>query len=366
MTGIQPQPGIMDIKLYVGGQSSIEGRDDVIKLSSNENPFGPSPKAMEALKRSAHLMHRYPPTDHAALRAAIGEVHGLDPDRIICGVGSDEIIHFLCQCYAGPGDEVIYTEHGFSMYKISARAAGASPVMVSERDRRVDVDAVLAACTPQTRLVFITNPGNPTSTILTDAELARLADGVPSTAILVIDSAYAEFARGYDGGVSLVDAKPNIVMLRTFSKAYGLGGLRVGWGYADREIIDVMNRIRGPFNLSVPALAAAEAAVRDRAFVEKCLAENTRLRTWLADALAAKGVPSDPAHANFILARFASEDEAAACDAALKEAGILVRRVGGYGFPESLRITVGDEASCRRVAHVIGGFMEARAEGAGA
>ncbi|WP_370303437.1 aminotransferase class I/II-fold pyridoxal phosphate-dependent enzyme, partial [Pseudooceanicola sp.] len=154
MGKIEPQPGIMDIALYQGGASHVPGLSEVIKLSSNETPFGPSPKAIEAVRAAAGSMHRYPSTDHAALRTAIGEVHGLDPERIICGVGSDEIIHFLCQSYAGPGDEVIYTEHGFSMYKISARAAGATPVVAPERDRRVDVAAVLAACTARTRLVF--------------------------------------------------------------------------------------------------------------------------------------------------------------------------------------------------------------------
>ncbi|WP_172300429.1 histidinol-phosphate transaminase [Pseudoruegeria sp. HB172150] len=361
MTGIVPQPGIMDIELYVGGASSIAGREDIVKLSSNENPFGPSPAAIEALRKAAHRMHRYPSTDHASLRQAIGEVHGLRPDLIVCGVGSDEIIYLLCQAYAGPGDEVLYSEHGFSMYKISALSAGATPVVAKERERRVDVDALLAACTEKTRLIFITNPGNPTSTLLSSAELKRLAEGVPDTALLVLDSAYSEFADGYDGGVSVVDAHANAVMMRTFSKAYGLGGMRVGWAYAQRAVIDVLNRVRGPFNLSVPALEAAEAAVHDREFVDKYIAENARLRTWLREALELRGVPSDPAHANFILARFADEEEAAACDAWLKEAGIIVRRVAGYGFPECLRITVGDEASCRRVAHAIGEFKESRA-----
>ncbi|MDF0603023.1 histidinol-phosphate transaminase [Psychromarinibacter sp. C21-152] len=360
MTGITPQPGILDIELYVSGQSSIAGREDALKLSSNENPFGPSPKAVEALRRSAHELHRYPSTDHGALRAAIGEVHGLDPDRIVCGVGSDEIIHFLCQGYAGPGDEVVYTEHGFSMYRISALAAGATPVVAPERERAVDVDALLAACTARTKLVFIANPANPTGTMIGGDALARLADGVPEGAILVLDGAYAEFADGYDGGAALAEGRENVVMLRTFSKLYGLGGMRVGWGYGPRAIVDVLTRIRGPFNLSGPALAAAEAAVRDRAFVAKCLAENARMRAWLAEALAARGVPSDPSSANFVLARFADAKEAEACDAWLKEAGIIVRRVGGYGLPHCLRITVGDESACRRVAHAIGQFREAR------
>ncbi|MGH1457915.1 MAG: histidinol-phosphate transaminase [Paracoccaceae bacterium] len=358
MTQITPQSGIMEIELYQSGASKIEGVEQVVKLSSNENPFGASEAAIEAFRRASYDLHRYPSTDHAALRAAIGEVHGLDPERIICGVGSDEVIHFLCQCYAGAGDEVIHTEHGFSMYRISALAAGATPVEVPERDRVVDVDAILAGCTARTRLVFIANPANPTGTMLSEAELTRLADGVPAHAILVIDSAYAEYAQGYDGGAALASARPNVVMTRTFSKLYGLGGLRVGWGYGPREIIDVLNRIRGPFNLSQPALVTAEAAVRDRAYAEKCRADNARLRGWLAKALDDIGVPSDASSANFILARFRDAAQAEACNAHLNAQGLIVRATKGYKLPHCLRITIGDEASCRRVAHAVGQFME--------
>lgn len=361
MSDIRPQPGIMEIKLYQGGQSHVEGVSDVVKLSSNENPFGPSDKAKEAFARSVHSLHRYPPTDHASLRAAIGEVHEVDPARVICGVGSDEIITFLCQAYAGPGDEVIHTEHGFSMYRISALAAGATPVEVPERERVVDVDAILAACNERTRLVFIANPANPTGTMIGGNEAARLADGLPPQAILVLDGAYAEFVEGYDGGAKLVEARDNVVMTRTFSKLYGLGGLRIGWGYGPQEIIDVLNRVRGPFNLSQTQLDTAEAAVRDTAYAEKCRAENTRLRAWLAEALAEAGVPSDTSCANFILARFASQEEAEACDDWLKSKGIIVRRVAGYKLPNCLRITVGDEASCRRVAHAVREFKEQQA-----
>ena len=360
MTGMTPQTGILDIALYEGGQSAIEGRDDVVKLSSNENPFGPSPAAVEAARRSLRQLHRYPSTDHAALRRAIGEVHGLDPARIICGVGSDEIIHFLCQAYAGPGDEVLFTEHGFAMYRISALAHGATPVEAPECDRMTDVDALLAACTDRTRLVFVANPNNPTGTMIGGNELARLAEGLPRGAMLVLDGAYAEYVEAYDGGAGLVDGGANVFMTRTFSKLYGLGGMRVGWGYGTRDVIDVLNRIRGPFNLSQPALDAAEAAVRDRDFAEKCLADNRRMRAWLAEALAERGVPSDTSTANFILARFHDAEEATACDAWLKGAGIIVRKVAGYGLPHCLRITVGDEASCRRVAHAIGAFKDSR------
>ena len=267
----QPQPGILDIALYQGGASAIDGVEDVVKLSSNENPFGPSPAAIEAVRASAANLHRYPPTDHGALRVAIGAAHGLDPDRIICGVGSDEVINWLCQAYAGPGDEVLHTEHGFSMYRISALGAGATPVAAPERERVTDVDALLEACTDRTRLVFVANPNNPTGTMIGGNELARLADGIPDRAILVLDGAYAEFVPGYDGGASLATDRPNVVMTRTFSKLYGLGGLRIGWGYGPRGVIDVLNRLRGPFNLSGTALAAAEAAIRDRAYTDRCL-----------------------------------------------------------------------------------------------
>ena len=361
LTTIVPQPGIMEIALYEGGAAKVAGIDNVVKLSSNENPFGPSEKAREAVIRAAHSLHRYPNTDHAGLRAAIGEVHGLDPDRIICGVGSDEIIHFLCQAYAGPGTEVLFTEHGFLMYRISAHAAGATPVQVRERDRVTDIDALIAGATERTRLIFVANPNNPTGTMIGLPELERLARAVPQ-AILVIDAAYAEYVGDYDGGAELATRLPNVVMTRTFSKIYGLGGLRVGWGYGPRQIIDVLNRIRGPFNLSNAALEGAEAAMRDRDHIARCQSENARMRNWLAEALAEKGVPSDTSCANFILARFADTATAEACDEALKAQGLIVRRVASYGLPNCLRITVGDEASCRRVAHVIGQFMAERAE----
>ena len=360
-TTIAPQPGIMEIALYQGGAAKVAGIENVVKLSSNENPFGPSEKAREAVVRAAHALHRYPNTDHASLRAAIGEVHGLDPERIICGVGSDEIIHFLCQAYAGPGTEVLFTEHGFLMYRISAHAAGAMPVAVAERDRVTDVDALIAGASPRTRLVFLANPNNPTGTMIGLPEIERLARALPH-AIIVVDAAYAEYVENYDGGAELATRLPNVVMTRTFSKIYGLGGLRIGWGYGPRAIIDVLNRIRGPFNLSSAALDAAEAAMRDRDHIARCQAENARMRAWLAEALAEKGVPSDTSCANFILARFVDQATAEACDLYLQAQGLIVRRVGGYGLPSCLRITVGDEASCRRVAHVIGQFMAERAE----
>ncbi|KQI69295.1 histidinol-phosphate aminotransferase [Loktanella sp. 3ANDIMAR09] len=355
-TAISPRRSIMDISLYKGGDSTVAGQSNIVKLSSNENPFGPPDAAKDAVARAVHELHRYPSTDHASLRQAIAEVHGLDAARIICGVGSDEIIHFLCQAYIGDGGEVIHTEHGFAMYRISTLANGGTPVEVKERERVTDVDAILAACTDRTRLVFIANPNNPTGTMIGQAEITRLAEGIPPQAILVLDGAYAEYVEGFDAGAAMVEARDNVVMTRTFSKIYGLGGLRVGWGYAPMAIIDVLNRVRGPFNLSSPALAAAEAAVRDVDFVARCRAENARCRDWMANALAELGIPSDTSTANFVLARFASEAEANACDDHLRSEGILVRRVAGYKLPNCLRITVGDESACRRTVHAIAQF----------
>ena len=357
---IAPQPGIMSIDPYVGGTSHVAGIENAVKLSSNENPLGPSDKAMEAFRRASHQLHRYPSTDHAALRTALAQVHGVDAERIICGAGSDEIISFLCNAYAGPGTEVVHTVHGFGMYSISAKAAGATPVEVLEADRVTDVDALLAACTKKTRLVFIANPNNPTGTMIADAEIARLADGLPKQALLVLDGAYADYVEGYDGGASLVDSRENVVMTRTFSKLYGLGGLRIGWGYGPAHVIDVLNRVRGPFNVSQAALDTAEAAVRDVAYADHCRNENARCRTILAEGLAALGVPSDVSHANFVLARFGSADEANACDAWLQTQGLIVRRVAGYKLPAALRITVGDESACRRVVHAVRQFKEGK------
>ncbi len=357
---IRPQPGILEIALYEGGKSHVAGVANALKLSSNENPFGTSSRAKEVFLKTVHTLHRYPTTDHASLRTAIADVHGLDASRIICGAGSDEVINFLCQAYAGQKDEVVYTEHGFLMYRIYAMAAGATPVEVPERERTADVDAILAACSRRTKLVFLANPNNPTGTMVSAAEVARLAAGLPAQAILVLDGAYAEYVEGYDGGAALVDARDNVVMTRTFSKIYGLGGLRIGWGYGPKHIIDVLNRVRGPFNLSTTQLEVAEAAVRDQDFVARCRADNARMRSWLAGALAELGVPSDTSMANFVLARFASQEEAEACDAFLQGEGLIVRRVAGYKLPHCLRITIGDEASCRRVAHAVAQFKGVR------
>jgi len=355
---ITPQPGISDIALYQGGDAHVDGVNRVIKLSSNENPLGPSPLARAAYLEAAGSMEVYPSSDHAGLRAAIAEVHGLDADRIICGAGSDEIISFLCTAYAGPGDEVLYSEHGFLMYPISAQVAGATPVTARETSRHANVDALIAGVNPDTRLVFVANPNNPTGTMIPVDDLARLAEALPDECLLVIDGAYAEYVDDYDGGAALVAARDNVVMTRTFSKIFGLGGLRVGWAYAPGHVIDTMNRVRGPFNVSAPGLAAAEAAMRDQDYVASCKAANARWRDWLAAELDGLGLPSDRSLANFILVQFPDEDAAKAADDWLRKFGLIVRRVAGYGLPHCLRITVGDEDACRSIVKFMSEFQK--------
>ncbi len=356
---IAPQPGVLDIAPYVGGESAIPGANRIIKLSSNENPLGPSPRAIEAYQAEAGRLAIYPDGGHARLRAAIAEVEGLEADRIVCGAGSDEIIALLCQAYAGEGDEVLHTEHGFGMYRISALAAGATPVEVKESDRRTDVDALLAACTERTRLVFIANPNNPTGTMISAEEVRRLADGLPDRAMLVLDGAYAEYVRdpAFDAGAALVRDRDNVVMTRTFSKIHGLAGLRLGWGYGPDHVIDALNRVRGPFNVASPALAAGEAAIRDVDYRDRCAVQNEVWRDWLAKQLARVGIPTLPSNAHFQLAEFGA-DKGEAADAFFTSRGLSLRKVAGYKLPDHIRITIGDEEACRLVADAAAAFME--------
>ncbi len=358
---ILPRAGILDIAPYKGGESSVPGANRVYKLSSNENPLGPSPKAVEAYRAASDTLASYPDGGATALRRAIADVHGIDAGRIVCGAGSDELIALLCRAYAGPGDEVLYSEHGFLMYAINARIAGAATVVAKETAYTASVDAMLAACTDATRLVFIANPNNPTGTLLPSAEIARLAEGIPPKALLVLDSAYAECVRepDYDAGEKLVDARDNVVMLRTFSKVYGLAALRLGWAYGPEHVVSVLNRVRGPFNVTAAALAAGEAAMRDRDWIEHCVITNEVWRGWLEKEITAAGLTVTPSHANFILVHCPAEGPhtAPALDAALRARGVIARRVDGYGLPNSLRITVGDEEACRAVAGAVRGFM---------
>jgi histidinol-phosphate aminotransferase len=363
-TGPVPRPGILDIVPYVGGEARIAGVERPIRLASNESALGPSPKAMAAFRALAGEIHRYPEGSGEILREAIGRAHGLDPARIVCGAGSDELIALLLRCYAGPGDEVLYSRHGFLMYPIGALSVGATPVAAPERSLTADVDALLERVTPHTRLVFIANPNNPTGTYLGAGDLARLHAGLPPSVVLAIDAAYAEFANrnDYEPGAGLVDRADNVVMLRTFSKIYALAGLRLGWAYCPPAIADVLNRVRGPFNVSTPALAAGVAAVEDTASLARARAHNDRWQPWFSERLAALGLPLTPSVGNFVLARFPDEPghNAEAAFAFLQSNGILTRKVAGYGLLQSLRITIGTGEEMEKVVAVLSEFMTRR------
>jgi histidinol-phosphate aminotransferase len=359
-----PGPGILDIAPYVGGESKAAGVERPIRLASNESALGPSPKAIEAYRALAGDIFRYPDGSAVELREALGRAHGLDPDRIVCGSGSDELIALLQRGYAGPGAEVLYSRHGFLMYPIGSLAVGATPVAVPERELTADVDAFLARVTDRTRLVFIANPNNPTGTYLSADELARLHAGLPKHVVLAIDAAYAEFVNrnDYEPGIGLVNRAENVVMLRTFSKIYALAGLRLGWAYCPPAIADVLNRIRGPFNVNAAALAAGVAAVEDIGALARARAHNERWLPWLSERLAALGLPLTPSVGNFVLPQF-PDDPAHNADAAfafLQSRGILTRKMGGYGLPQHLRITIGTGEEMETVAAVIAEFMAAR------
>ncbi len=360
-TGPTAKPGVMEIAPYVGGESKVEGAERIIKLSSNEGPFGPSPKASAAHTRESSGLHRYPDGGATALRDAIGTRYGLDPDKIVCGAGSDEIIALLCKAYAGAGDEVLYSEHGFLMYPISARAAGATPVTAAETDKTADVDNLLAAVTDRTKIVFLANPNNPTGTYVPADDVARLRAGLRHDILLVIDAAYAEYVTvdDYTPGVDLVDAGNNTVMTRTFSKIYALGGVRLGWAYAPEGVVDVLNRVRGPFNVTAPAMAAGIAAVGDREFEDMSREHNTVWREWTAAELTKLGLEVTPSLGNFLLVCFGDDPSrnAEAANAFLQSRGIIVRRMNGYGFPNCLRISIGLEDDMRAVVDALALFL---------
>lgn len=352
---------IMGLSPYVGGASSLQGISKVIKLSSNEGAFGTNPTVVEACKKAAEKMFRYPDGGSVQLRQTIAEVHGLEESRIVCGCGSDELIGLLCHAYLNDGDEVIVTQYAFLMYRLYALGCGAVPVTVMEKDRRIDVDAVLNAVTDKTKIVFITNPGNPTGTYLNVREIDRLCRGLPPNVMVVLDSAYAEYvpASDFNAGETFVGKYPNVVMLRTFSKIYGLGGIRLGWSYASQEITDVLNRVRGPFNVNSIAQAVGVAAMKDRDFVKKSFEHNLKWQTVFQRELPRLGLTVTPSVTNFILADFPSEGEKTAkrADEFLRSKGIIVRAVNSYGFPDSLRMTIGNDEESEALLSALKEFM---------
>ena len=336
-----PKDGIMNISPYVGGKSKADGATRVIKLSSNENPWGPSPKAVEAYKAEAGNLHRYPDGGHVALRDAIAEANGLPATQLICGSGSDELLGLLTHAYAGAGDEVLFTEHGFLMYRIYTLGNGATPVTAPEKNLTTDVDALLAAVTPRTRIVFLANPNNPTGTVIPFSEIRRLREKLPEHVILGLDAAYSEYidSADYEAGESLVREGSNTVVFHTFSKIFGLPALRLGWAYAPAEIIDVMNRVRSPFNVTATALAVGIAAVNDKAYIADMRKKNAVERERLVNAVTTLGYATVPSHTNFILVKFGSE--VPVVNKHLADHGLIVREVAGYGLPDYLRISIG-------------------------
>lgn len=365
---VMPRPSILSVEPYVGGESKIPGVNRIVKLSSNEGPFGPPPGAVEAIRAMAGDAHRYPDGNATAIREAIGARFGLDPARIVVGNGSDELLALLILAYGGEGTELVMSAHGFMMYDITGRWAGCRIIKVPEKNLTTDVDGMLAAVGPRTRLMFLANPNNPTGSILPQPEVDRLRAGLPNDVLLVLDSAYAEYVTkpDYDAGAKLVDASGTMVhgralgttvMTRTFSKIFGMGGMRLGWCYAPAAVIDVLGRVRGPFNVNAAAMAAGVAALAEKGWVEQSIAHNTEWRAKMATALTAAGITVWPSEGNFLLVDFGAAAKAQGADGALKARGLIVRAMGGYGLPACLRITIGTAEECTMVIEALSAFM---------
>ncbi|MCM2293486.1 histidinol-phosphate transaminase [Allorhizobium sp. BGMRC 0089] len=356
-----PRPGILDIAAYVPGKEHAPGVEKVYKLSSNETPLGPSPRAIDAFRQAASSLELYPDGQAMKLREAIASVYGLNPGNLLCGNGSDELLGLLAHTYLGAGDEAIITEHGFLVYKIQITAAGATPVTVKEHDCHVDVDAILAAVTERTKMVFIANPGNPTGTYLPGSEIRRLVAGLPKHVLLVLDAAYAEYVRrnDYEAGLEIVSENRNVVMTRTFSKIHGLAALRIGWMYAPAAVIDAVNRVRGPFNLSAPAIAAGAEAILDRDFAHQAADFNVSWIHRLTDEFTALDLKVTPSVTNFLLIHFPDEDgkRAAEADDFLTRRGFILRAVRAYGFNNALRMSIGTQEANLGVIAALTDFM---------
>jgi histidinol-phosphate aminotransferase len=357
----QPRPGVLAIDAYVPGKSSAPGVAKVFKLSSNETPLGPSPKAIAAYKAVAEHLQDYPDGAAIELREAIGRAFGLDPDRIVCGAGSDDLLNMIADAYLADGDEAIHTTHGFLMYPIATLGSGAIPVVAPETNHTADVDAMLARLSERTKVIFLANPNNPTGTYLPFDEVKRLHRALPTHVLLVLDAAYAEYVRrnDYAAGIELVATSENVVMLRTFSKIYGLAALRLGWLYGPAHVVDALNRIRGPFNVNAPAQAAGIAAIGDSAHVEQARAHNDKWLSWLQAEIPKLGLDVTPSIANFVLIHFPSAKGRTAedADAFLTKRGLVTRRVKAYKLPNALRMTVGSEEANRLVVHALAEFM---------
>jgi histidinol-phosphate aminotransferase len=356
-----PRPGVLDIAPYVPGKSSAPGVAKIFKLSSNETPLGPSPHAIAAYKAVGAHLEDYPDGSASDLREAIGRAFGLDPDRIVCGAGSDDLLNLLARAYLADGDEAIHTTHGFLVYPIATRGAGARPIVAPETDYTADVDAILRAVTSKTKMVFLANPNNPTGTCLSFDEVKRLHRGLPRHVLFVIDAAYAEYVRrnDYEAGIELVATSDNVVMTRTFSKIYGLAGLRLGWMFGPAHVVDAVNRIRGPFNVNSAAIAAGIAAIEDIAHHEYAREHNTRWLAWLYEEISKLGLKVTPSVANFLLIHFPDTKGRTAkdADAFLTARGLILRYVAAYKLPNALRLSVGTEEANRLVVTALRDFL---------
>lgn len=363
-TAPQIKPWVDAIAPYVPGKAKIDGRPVVAKLSSNENPFGPSPHAVAAMQAVLAGAHRYPDPASTELREALGVHHRIDPDRIVCGTGSDEIIHLVAGAFAGPGDEVLHVRYGFAVYEIAARRVGATVIAAPDNDYGTDVDALLARVTPRTRVVFVANPNNPTGTIIPASEIRRLHAALPTDCIFALDCAYAEFAEGeYEDGLALADAHPNVVTMRTFSKIHGLAAQRIGWGYAQPQVVAALHRIRAPFNVPTTGQAGAVAALADHDWVTMTRDHTFTWRRWLSDkvnALGNFGLRAIPSAANFVLVEFPGDGALTAdkANAALIADGIIARYLGVQAMPRCIRISVGTEAETRAAVASLRAFCE--------
>ncbi len=358
-----PKPGILDIQAYVPGKAKIEGVAEPIKLSSNENILGSSPAARAAFLAAADTLHLYPDSRTSALREAIAAHFKLEPERLVFGDGTDEVLHLLNQVFLEPGDNIVMGEYGFSAYSIGARACQAEVRHAPEPGLHVSVEEMLAQVDDRTRLVFITQPGNPTGTFLTGDELRALHAGLPSNVVLVLDGAYAEFATDprYDDGLDFARGEDNVVVTRTFSKLHGLAALRIGWAYCPAEIADAVDRIRAPFNTSIAAQQAAVAALADTDFQERSRQHVDRWRPWLTQQLGGLGLDVVASQANFVLVGFPTTPgkTAAEAEAWLARRGLIVRGVSNYGLPHHLRITIGLEEHNRAVIDGLTAFLKA-------
>lgn len=357
----EPRPGVLKIKPYVPGKSHAPGVAKVHKLSSNESPLGPSPQAVAAYRALAEHLQDYPDGSATALREAIGRAYGLDPDRIVCGAGSDDLLNLLARAYLADGDEAIHTTHGFLVYPIATLGAGATPVVAAEKNHTADVAAILSCVTERTKIVFLANPNNPTGTFIPFDEVKRLHRALPPHVLFVIDAAYAEYVRrnDYEAGIELVATSDNVVMCRTFSKIHGLAALRLGWMYGPTHVVDAVHRIRGPFNVNAPAVAAGIAAIADASHVERARAHNERWLAWLTEEIGRLGLAVTPSVANFLLIHFplSKGRTAAEADAFLSARGLVLRQVAVYGLPHALRMTVGGEEANRLVVQALAEFL---------